>query len=133
MSVSGCNGHYEFVLRAGAKARPYDRTVGRAKTVTTLLAVALTEAKQLTFVRVRLRFCCYYFIPKIRGNPNITSIIQIVYTGKYFEIVNSTSLITVFLKFTLYKSIIIKTKLTKIKILEPKTASLFGVIQNVPK
>ena len=83
-------------------------------------------------VRVGMRFV-FYFIPKIRGNPNITNIIQIVYTGKYFEIVNSTSLIKVFLKFTLYKSMIIKTKLPKIKILEPRTASLFGVIPNVPK
>jgi hypothetical protein len=39
MSVSGCMGHYKFVLGAGAKARPYDRTVGRAKTVTNNLPI----------------------------------------------------------------------------------------------
>jgi hypothetical protein len=39
MRVSGFNAHYEFVLGAGAKARPYDRTVGRAKTVTSNLPI----------------------------------------------------------------------------------------------
>ena len=39
MRVSGCNGHYEFVMSAGAKARPYDRTVGRAKSVTNNLPI----------------------------------------------------------------------------------------------
>jgi hypothetical protein len=40
LSVSGFSFHYEFVLGAGAKARPYDRTVGRAKTMTSLFTLA---------------------------------------------------------------------------------------------
>jgi len=41
--VSGCNGHYKFVLGVGAKA----------KSMTTVPAVASAKAGQLTIVRVR--------------------------------------------------------------------------------
>jgi hypothetical protein len=40
MSVSGCNNHYRFVLRAGVEA----------KSVTTVPALALAKAGQLTHI-----------------------------------------------------------------------------------
>jgi len=49
--VSGCNNHYKFVLSAGVKA----------KSVTTVPAVALAKAGQLTHI-VRVIVICYLVI-----------------------------------------------------------------------
>ena len=73
-----------------------------------------------------------YFSPNINGNPNVTKIVQAVYIGKYFAIVNSTDFISFPLNPTLYKSIIIKMRLPKINRFDPNTAVLFGVNPNSP-
>jgi hypothetical protein len=49
MRVSGFNSHYKFVFGAGAKARPYDRTVGRAKSVTNNLPLLSVLAAGLYY------------------------------------------------------------------------------------
>ena len=60
--VSGCNGHYKFVQCAGAKARPYDRTVGRAKSVTNNLPILSVLGGRGILVDCNFLSKCY--IPK---------------------------------------------------------------------
>jgi hypothetical protein len=60
MSESGFNTYYKFVLGAGVKARPYDRTVGRAKTVTSNLPLLSVLAHVMLFFShvINFHFFC---------------------------------------------------------------------------
>jgi hypothetical protein len=72
-------------------------------------------------------FTGLYFIPNITGNKNTTINVHAKYTGRYFEIVRPTVLVSEFLKLILKRSIAIRIKLIKIRMLEPIIASRFGV------